>query len=62
MSRVQIPVYTDHWMKGDRYGAVVKTSKVPETSRLYPGRDVLHVQLDKSRKIIKVLSDDCRDI
>jgi hypothetical protein len=60
--RVELPAYTDRWMMGDRYGTVVNTSTVPQTSRLYPGRTVLHIQLDKSGKTVKALSDDCRDI
>ena len=56
-NRVEIPVYTDRWMMGDRYGTVVKHSVSPET-----GRTVLHVQLDKSGRTVKVVSDDCKDI
>jgi hypothetical protein len=27
MTRVQIPAYTDRWMKGDRFGEIVRTSR-----------------------------------
>jgi len=54
--RVEIPAYTDHWMKGDRYGMIVKQSKTVDN------RLILHVLLDKSGKTTKVMSDDCRDI
>jgi len=53
--RVQIPAYTDRWMRGDRFGTIVKRS------RDKGGSLVLHVLLDKSGKIIKVIADDCQD-
>jgi hypothetical protein len=28
MTRVQIPAYTDHWMRGDRYGEIVRVTRV----------------------------------
>ena len=62
--RVQIPVYTDRWMMGDRYGEVVKTSSKmlpvygkPELRKL---QMVADVKLDISGKTIKVLLDDCQ--
>jgi hypothetical protein len=56
--RVQIPDYTERWMRGDRYGEVVKVVKtsVPIAGTF---RDVAHVRLDKSGKITRVLLDDC---
>ena len=59
--RVQIPVYTDRWMMGDRYGEVVKIRKAgnyldPHDPR---GRTLLVVKLDKSGKTVKVVADDC---
>jgi len=60
--RVQIPVYTDRWMRGDRYGVIVKTktmySKIGD--KWADGRMVAHVKLDKSGKTIRVLLDDCQ--
>ena len=60
--RVQIPVYTDRWMRGDRYGEVVKTvrRKIKQSPGVAIVRDVAHVKLDISGKTIKVLLDDCR--
>jgi hypothetical protein len=69
--RVQIPAYTDRWMMGDRYGEVVKTSRMRPaqavraallTSRprgVYEPREVAHVKLDKSGKTVRVILDDC---
>ena len=56
--RVQIPAYTDRWMRGDRYGEVVKVVK---TSVPIEGtfRDVAHVKLDKSGKTVRVILADC---
>jgi hypothetical protein len=56
--RVQIPAYTDRWMMGDRYGEVVKVTKV----KARPGNgmtEVAHVLLDKSGKTVRVILDDC---
>jgi len=55
--RVQIPAYTDRWMKGDRFGEVVKLAK-------YPGKlgRVAHVKLDVSGKTIRVLIADCTEV
>lgn len=58
--RVQIPVYTDRWMMGDRYGEVVKT-----TQRMFRGqqvKDIHLVKLDKSGKTIAFLVDDCEEV
>ena len=55
-NRVQIPAYTDHWMKGDRFGTIIKTSRSKDCVT------VLHVLLDKSGKTVKVISDDCGDV
>ena len=56
--RVQIPCYTDRWMKGDRFGEIVKVIKtnVPVEGTF---RDVAHVKMDKSGKIARVLLEDC---
>ena len=39
--RVQVPVWTDTWMKGDRYGLIVRESTIK-------GEVFAHVRLDKS--------------
>lgn len=62
--RVQIPAYTDRWMMGDRYGEVLKISKLrsyldPKDPR---GRQVATVKLDKSGKTIRVIYDDCTPV
>jgi len=59
--RVQIPCYTDRWMKGDRFGEVVRVTK---TSVPINGtkREVAVVKLDKSGKITRVLLDDCTEV
>jgi len=61
--RVQIPCYTDRWMRGDRYGEVVKVvNKTVRHDRADRVRDVAHVKLDKSGKTIRVLLDDCTEV
>lgn len=45
-TRVQMPVHTDAWMMGDRYGEVVKV-----TSRS------VHVKLDKSGRTVRLAPD-----
>jgi hypothetical protein len=52
--RVQIPTYTDRWMRGDRYGEIVKV-----TTRAGTETEIAHVRLDKSGKTIRVVLDDC---
>jgi len=53
--RVQIPAYTDHWMRGNRYGVVVAFKK-------FRGADhdtYAIIQLDIGNKKAVVLIDDC---
>jgi hypothetical protein len=69
--RVQIPAYTDHWMRGDRFGNVVKVVRArPKGGRallltsarnsLWLGDiEIAHVLLDKSNKIARVVLADC---
>jgi hypothetical protein len=69
--RVQIPVYTDRWMMGDRYGEVTKTIK---RRKNFPPRAtvsademgtyvaIAYVKLDKSGKTMRFLLDDCREV
>jgi hypothetical protein len=64
MTRVQIPAYTDRWMRGDRYGEVVKTTRTKAryltSNKAVAGPIVVaHVKLDVSGKTIKVVLDDC---
>jgi hypothetical protein len=58
VTRVQIPVYEDRWMMGDRYGTVVKiTVEYPgDPARRY---EVAHVLLDKSNKVRQFVLADC---
>jgi len=60
--RVQIPAYTDHWMKGDRFGELidVRWGKVFK-NRWGDKANVAHVKLDTSKKIVRVLLDDCTE-
>jgi len=66
--RVQIPAYTDHWMRGDRYGEVlrVRKSAVHDHTRGRPDlmvlREIATVLLDKSRKTTRVILDDCQEV
>jgi hypothetical protein len=72
MTRVQIPAYMDWWMKGDRFGEIVKTSKTksiwrfgvtPSSKALaatHQAQEIAHVKLDISGKTIRVLLDDCK--
>ena len=56
--RVQIPAYTDHWMRGNRYGAVRAFKK-------FSGDDhntYAIVDLDIAKKKAIVLIDDCEVI
>lgn len=57
--RVQIPAYMDMWMRGDRFGTVMKITK-PSPSKAWPKRsEVAHVLLDISGKTVRVVLDDC---
>jgi hypothetical protein len=66
MLRVQIPAYTDAWMRGDRYGVVVKTARKPVHingwANQFRMEEVHTVKLDKSGKTIRVKADDCQEI
>jgi hypothetical protein len=68
MTRVQIPAYTDAWMKGDRFGEIVKVTKSRKRA-LRSGvgpvtveREIAHVKLDKSGKTVRVVLADCEGI
>lgn len=55
--RVQIPAYTDRWMRGDRYGEVVKL--VPPCKARGELCNKYRVRLDVSCTTITVIADDC---
>lgn len=58
--RVQIPVYTDRWMRGDRFGDVIKTKRWrPKLLDAAREQDIAYVKLDISGKTIRVWLDDC---
>jgi hypothetical protein len=69
--RVQIPAYTDRWMMGDRFGDVVKISRMRPAQAVraalltgrargvYEPREVAHVKLDVSGKTLRFVLDDC---
>jgi len=54
--RVQIPVWSDTWMQGDRYGTIVSLTRMRLRHKA-PGDDpqkgalIVRVKLDKSGKI-----------
>ena len=65
-TRVQIPAYTDAWMRGDRYGEIVKITKhreryvgVESSRKIIENYELAHVRLDKSGKTMKFILDDC---
>ncbi len=70
--RVQIPVYTDRWMMGDRYGEVVKVTrkcnkltaneKARTSYRWELEQEIAHVLLDKSGKTVRVILFDCTPV
>ena len=60
--RVQIPAYADHWMKGDRYGEIVKLVRCKSKALGNEGREIAHVKLDKSGKVTTVWLDHCTEV
>lgn len=50
--RVEIPVWTDRWMMGDRYGFVMKLTK----------KGIAHVHLDKSGRTLKFRAQDLTEV
>jgi hypothetical protein len=64
--RVQIPAYTDMWMRGDCYADVVKVtdSKTPEKHGAKPGEpvEIAHVKLDRSGKTRRFILADCTPV
>jgi hypothetical protein len=68
MTRVQIPAYTDWWMRGARYGEIVKVARRGidvKRGAVVTGHkqvEIAHVKLDIGGKTIKVLLDDCTEV
>ncbi len=62
--RVQIPAYSDSWMRGDRYGEIVKVTrrKRRPTDAIDQMVEVAHVKLDKSGKVACVILADCTEV
>ncbi len=61
-TRVQIPAYTDRWMMGDRYGAVVKVVRQRANAKGEADREIAHVKLDKSGKVRTFILADCVEV
>lgn len=60
MTRVEIPVYTDRWMMGDRFGTITKISKTRKAQLDEDRREIAHVKLDISGKTVRVYLEYCR--
>jgi hypothetical protein len=62
MTRVQIPAYTDHWLRGDRYGDVLRIDHhivSVNGDSITTGVEMASVRLDKSGKRARFILDDC---
>lgn len=59
--RVQVPAYTDQWMRGDRYGRVVRETRGKRQSAVggFDWCDIYRVKLDKSGRTVSFWADDC---
>jgi hypothetical protein len=63
MKRVQIPAYTDRWMMGDQYGALVKVTLSKRLrDRWGDPVEIAHVKLDKSGKLMRFIFADCKEV
>jgi hypothetical protein len=66
--RVQVPVWTDTWMMGDRYGTIVKITELPGRLVGTPrvpferARTIAHVKLDKSNRTKKFRAMDLEEV
>ena len=71
--RLQIPAYADHWMRGDRYGELLRTSVMKPgavhirarllTKHRWVDRiELAHVKLDKSGRTVRVILADCEAV
>ena len=61
--RVEIPCYTDTWMRGARMGTIARVSNNHERRTLEVNPVIVGVRMDnpKIRNLQWVLLDDCRD-
>lgn len=56
MTRVEIPVYCDLWMRGARYGVIDQSAEPKD------GRVIVYVRLDRlPRRRIKFYRDELRE-
>jgi len=62
MTRVQIPAYTDRWMRGDRYGKIIGTYTITDFHKPPKDYEMARVRLDKSGKEARVILADCEVI
>ncbi len=67
MTRVQIPAFTDSWMRGDRYGEIVKIVTQRATKEKGQHRpddeiEIAYVKLDKSGRTKMFVLADCEVI
>lgn len=72
LGRVQIPAYTDRWMMGDRFGDLVRITRMKRraagnraallTDTKRDPVEIGHVKLDKSGKVVRVILADCEVI
>lgn len=61
--RVQIPAYTDMWMRGARYGDVLRTFKrTYRAGRTIKAVTIALVKLDATNRNVRVNLDDCQII
>lgn len=56
--RVKMPVWTDAWMMGDRFGQIVRTYKARKNIIVAGGYTVAVVRLDISRHTVRMKLDD----
>jgi hypothetical protein len=64
--RVEVPVWTDTWMRGDRYGLVLKLTRPKggdrELREKGQGAYIAHVRLDKSGRTKKFRAGDLKAV
>lgn len=62
--RVEVPVWTDTWMMGDRYGTVLKLTRpkggVRELREKGQAAYIAHVRLDKSGRTKRFRTGDLK--
>jgi len=63
MTRVQIPPYYDLWMRGDKYGDLVKVTVSKKLrDRWGDPVEIAHVKMDITGKIARVIYSDCTEV